>query len=171
MSSSCWLSQYIASTRSMSAATQAARGCALDLSIVSVSGFAPYAWSVAAASAPASKSRAVICGVGGNDLATDLNPVGGGVVQQRGAVAVGRSTTDEIRGVRQEAIQLLDLAEHDRINGELKHRIALAHGARPRHESAVAGDTPGARLAVAATLLTKCVARAQALGVPAASRL
>ena len=45
-------------------------------------------------------------GVGGNNLATDLDPVCGRVVQERGAVAIGRSAADQIRRIRQEAIEL-----------------------------------------------------------------
>jgi hypothetical protein len=79
-------------------------------------------------------------GVGRDDLPTNLDPVSGRVVQERGVVAVGRPTLDQIRGIGQEAIQLLDPTEHDGIHGELEDRIALAFHPRPRREAMITGD-------------------------------
>ena len=57
--------------------------------------------SLAAGSAPACSSVAAISSrVRGDDLTTDLDTVGGRVVQQRGSMAVGRPARDQIRRLR-----------------------------------------------------------------------
>lgn len=53
--------------------------------------------------------------VGGDDLATDLDPVGGRVMQERGAVAIHRPASDQIGVVHQETSQFLHPAEYDRV--------------------------------------------------------